>query len=244
MSWLFSQALVEEYLEDISLDGEQSVQLNGKPTQQAYCAPDKMTKYSRLSRFGMMFKPLMENHGEELFMLYLEDFHAKTLAQPEKAQELMENDQECGKKWLASFVKYDPNTSSWRTHQCSLLGDLDEFLETWPQWGLMRDGECWEQRTLEQTIRGTEFGSLEKIPTPTASDHKRTPMKKSYADRPKTLGVPDDLAKWAVRKSGLDHARLEPVLWEWAMGWPEGWTDLKPLATGKSHCAPQQHGES
>jgi DNA (cytosine-5)-methyltransferase 1 len=35
---------------------------------------------------------------------------------------------------------------------------LGEFSETWPQWGLMRDGECWEQRTLEQTIRGTESG--------------------------------------------------------------------------------------
>ena len=244
MSWLFSQALVEEYLAANSLDGEQSVQSSGKPTPQAYCAPDKMMEFSRLSRFGMTFKPLMVDRGEELLTLYREDFHAKTSVPQEKAQELTENDQECGDKWRASFVKYDPDSFSWKTHQCSLLGDLDEFLETWPQWGLMRDGECWEQRTLERLTRGTESGLLEKIPTPTASDHKRTPMKKSYADRPKTLGVPDDLAKWAVRKSGLDHARLEPVLWEWAMGWPEGWTDLKPLEMDKSHCAPQQHGES
>ena len=81
MSWLFSQVLVEEYLGDICSDGEQSVQSNGKPTQQAYLSQDKMTKYSRLSRFGMMFKPLTENLGEELLMLYLEDFHAKTSQQ-------------------------------------------------------------------------------------------------------------------------------------------------------------------
>ena len=49
MSWLFSQVLVEEYLGDIYLDGEQSVQLSGSNTQQAYCAPDKMTGFSRLS---------------------------------------------------------------------------------------------------------------------------------------------------------------------------------------------------
>jgi hypothetical protein len=60
MSWLFSQALVEEYLGDISLDGEQSVQSSGNPTQLAYCAPDKMTVFSRLSRFGMTYKPLTE----------------------------------------------------------------------------------------------------------------------------------------------------------------------------------------
>jgi len=133
MSWLYSQALVEEYLGENFSDGEQSAPLNGNPTQQAYCVPDKMTDFSRLSRFGMMYKPLTENLGEELLTLYLEDFHAKTLAQQEKAQELTENDQECGEKWHGSFVKYDPDTSLWKTHQCSLLGDLEEFLETWPQ---------------------------------------------------------------------------------------------------------------
>ena len=158
MSWLYSQVLVEEYLEDISLDGEQSVQSSGSSTPQAYCAPDKMTGFSRLSRFGMTFKPLKENLGEELLTLYLEAFHAKTLVQQGEAQELMENDQECGEKWRGSFVKYSPDSCSWKTHQCSLLGDLEEFSETWPQWGLMRDGECWEQLTLAQTIRGTGFG--------------------------------------------------------------------------------------
>ena len=167
MSWLFSQALVEEYLGDICSDGEQSVPLSGKPTQQAYCAPDKMTKFSRLSRFGMTYKPLTESRGEELLMSYLEDFHAKTFQPQEKAQELMESEVECGEKWHASFAKYNQDSCSWKTHQCLLLGGLEEFSETWPQWGLMRDGECWEQQTLEQTIRGTESGlSEEKWPTP------------------------------------------------------------------------------
>ena len=158
MSWLFSQALVEEYLGDISLDGEQSVPLNGSSTQQAYLPPDKMMDFSRLSRFGMTYKPLTENLGQELLTLYLEDFRAKTSQRQAKELELMESDQECGEKWRGSFVKYDLDTSLWKTHQCLLLGDLEPFLETWPQWGLMRDGECWEQQTLEQTIRGTESG--------------------------------------------------------------------------------------
>jgi hypothetical protein len=77
MSWLFSQALVVEYLGENFSDGEQSVPLNGNPTQQAYCAPDKMTDFSRLSQFGMTYKPLTESRGEELLTLYLEAFHAK-----------------------------------------------------------------------------------------------------------------------------------------------------------------------
>ena len=158
MSWLYSQALVVEYLGENFLDGEQSAPLSGKPTQQAYCAPDKMTDFSRLSRFGMTYKPLTESRGQELLTLFREDFLAKTLAPQGGGLALMENEAECGEKWRGSFVKYDPDLSLWKTHQCSLLGDLEEFSETWPQWGLMRDGECWEQRTLEQTIRGTEFG--------------------------------------------------------------------------------------
>ena len=80
MSWLFSQALVEAYLEDTSSDGEPSAPLNGNPIPQAYCAPDKMTGFSRLSRFGMTFKPLTESRGEELLTLYLAGFPARTSA--------------------------------------------------------------------------------------------------------------------------------------------------------------------
>jgi hypothetical protein len=77
MSWLFSQALVEAYLGENFSDGAQCAQLNGRNTQQAYCAPDKMTAFSHLSQFGMTFKPLMESHGEALLMSYLAAFHAK-----------------------------------------------------------------------------------------------------------------------------------------------------------------------
>jgi hypothetical protein len=301
MSWLFSQVLVEEYLVDTSLVGEQSVPLNGNPIQQAYCAPDKMTVFSRLSRFGMTYKPLMENRGQDLLTLYLEDFHVKTLAQQEKAQELTEKDQECGEKWHASFTKYDPNTLSWKTHQCSLLGDLDEFLETWPQWGLMRDGECWEQRTLEQTIRGTESGlspngmdsfhtpnttgldggsnsrkALKKRqeiwPTPCATDYKGSGKTGTLRDRldyavergatksktytwptPRTRGLCGGTGSWELLKKnlrnmeevrGMAGGTLNPTWVEWLMGWPLGWTDLKPLEMDKSHYAPQQLGES
>ena len=190
MSWLYSQELVEEYLGGNFSDGEQSVPLSGNHTQQAYCAPDKMTKFSRLSRFGMTFKPLTEQDGEELLTLYLAGFHAKTSPQQEKEQELTESDQECGEKWQGSFTKYDQDMRLWKTHQCSLLGDLDEFLETWPQWGLMRDGECWEQRTLEQTIRGTESGSLEnKWAAPTTMNKlppksEKSLMKEATKSRP------------------------------------------------------------
>jgi DNA (cytosine-5)-methyltransferase 1 len=80
MSWLFSQALAEEYLGGTSLDGEQSVQSSGNPTQQAYCAPDKMTVFSRLSRFGMTFGPLTEDRGEELLTWFSGGFPCQDIS--------------------------------------------------------------------------------------------------------------------------------------------------------------------
>ena len=240
MSWLFSQALVAEYLGASSLDGEQFAPLNGKPTQQAYCALGKMTDFSRLSRFGMTYKPLTENLGKELLTLYLAAFHARTLAQQEKAQELMAKDQECGEKWRGSFVKYNQDLSLWKTHQCSLLGDLDKFSETWPQWGLMRNGECWEQTPLGLVTIEKEFGYW---PTPTATDWKATgklETLKRQGDK-NGAGHQNRPQYQYARKYNM---KMPLAAQEILMKWPLGWTDLKPLEMDKSLYARQQPGES
>ena len=160
MSWLYSRVLVEEYLVDNCLDGEPSVPLSGNPTPQAYCAPDKMKDFFRISRFGMTFKPLTEIRGEELLTLYLGDFRARTLAAPERELESRVNEAECGQSSQESLARYDPSTSLWRTAQCSLLEDLEQCLETWPRWGSMRNGECYQQPMLVQTTNERESGLL------------------------------------------------------------------------------------
>jgi hypothetical protein len=220
-----------------------------------------MTDFSRLSRFGMTFKPLMESRGEELLTLYLAGFHAKTSVQPEKAQELTESEAECGEKWRGSFTKYDPDSRSWKTHQCSLAGDLEPFSETFPQWGLMRDGECWEQPTLEQTIRGIEFGLSQQIfPTPVASDTSSRNAKYKQGGTPLSYAVkiyptptchnskegafPSEYNRKTPSLATHAGGKLNPTWVEWLMGWTLGWTDLKPLETDKFHCAQPKHGES
>jgi DNA (cytosine-5)-methyltransferase 1 len=80
MSWLFSRVLVEEFSEAICSDGELFVQSNGSPIPQAYCAPDKMKAFSRVSRFGMTFGPLTEDRGEELLTWFRAGFPVKTFA--------------------------------------------------------------------------------------------------------------------------------------------------------------------
>ena len=158
MSWLYSQALVEEYWEGNSLDGEQSAPLSGNPTQQAYCAPDKMTAFSRLSRFGMTFKPLTEDLGKELLTLYLAGFHAKTLASQDAAQDSMESNPPCGITWRGWLAKFDPDVYLWKTAQCSFIEDSDESLATFPVSGMTRDGLLWEQSMSAHRIKGIERG--------------------------------------------------------------------------------------
>ena len=238
MSWLFSQALVEEFSEDICLDGEQSVPLSGNNTPQAYCAPDKMTGFSRLSRFGMTFKPLTESRGEELLTLYLEAFHAPTSVPQEKEQELTEKPLECGEKWRGSFVKYSPNSCSWKTHQCSLLGDLEEFLETWPKWGLMRNGECWAQTALDYPIGENEFGCW--LPTPVTSMWRGAAKKRFWGSQEYRASF---TTEWV--RTSLDCAQYyHPDFVELIMDFPDKWTELKPLEMHKYQEWLQTHGES
>ena len=147
-----------------------------------------------------------------------------------------EKEAECGDKWQGSFTKYDPNSCSWKTHQCLLVGDLDEFSETWPQWGLMQDGECWEQIPLDLPTTEPEFGWL---PTPIATDWKGgcSAIRKDKG-KPRT----DSIRMYI--KTKFDITYPHPNFLEALMDWPLGWTELKPLVTDKFPCVQQQHGES
>jgi len=246
MSWLFSQALVEEYLGENCLDGEQSVQSNWKPIQQAYCAPDKMTNFSRLSRFGMTVAPLEESLGEELLTLYLEDFRAKICPlQTKKEMDLMEKDQECGEKWGGLLARLDPDTFLWKTPQCSLIMDSIECLETFPNWNLMQDGVLWEQTPLVPPIDGKDFGWW---PTPVATDYMTGKLNgieyrnKRFIRTSLTSGT-EFGAKVADAFRLITGEALPPNFSEWMMGLPQGWTELKPVETHKFLNVQQPLGE-
>ena len=158
MSWLFSRALVEEFSEAICLDGEQSAQLSGNNTPQAYCAPDKMTAFSRLSRFGMTYKPLTESRGEELLTLYRAGFPVLTFPSLDEEQGLTEKVPQCGITWRGWLAKFDPDSYSWKIAQCSFIEESGECLQTFPASGLTRGGLLWEQTRLAHRIKGTERG--------------------------------------------------------------------------------------
>ena len=230
MSWLFSQALVEEYLGDTSLDGEQSAPGSGNNTQHAYGAPDKTTKFFRLSRYGMTVKPLTDTRGEELLTLYLAGFPAKTFQRQGGGEELKAQNPRCGNTWQGSLARLDPNTFLWKTAQSSLLEDLELSLQTFPKWGLMQNGALYQLPTLVQTISERGFG-LGQYVTPTTRDYKGM-SGSGFRER---HGINHNLADCL---GGVPN----PMFSEWLMGFPPGWTDLKPLVMDKSLYVQQLHG--
>ena len=227
MSWHYLQEVEGEYLQDICLDGERCAPLKSKTIHaEFYCNGRLMDSYLD-SLSGTISAPLMEYLGEEKSTSSAVDFHAKILVQQEKELESKESDQDFGRKCFASFAKWDQTSSSWKTPQTSLLGDLEQFLETWPRWGLMQDGECSELVTLGPNTRGTESGLWPTPTTPTGGGN----VGGSGAYRN------------AILKGTHIPRSINPNLYEWLMGWPQGWTALKPLVMDKSQFVQQLRGE-
>lgn len=223
MSWHFLQGGVAACWLRNSLDGAPLPLLRLMPERVRSFLIDSVTESSGSFQSGMTSPPLMQGHSKDALTLSLEGFHAKTLANAELAQVSRDNEVVYGGKWHESFAKLDPITLLWKTAQCSLLEDLEQSLETWPEWGSMRNGECFELPVLEQPTIERGFTWLL---TPTAQSWKawtfRNPLaliRKNHAD--------GNLQEQLMR---LYQRMTTPRCQEILMMWPEGWTDSKPLA--------------
>lgn len=162
MSYIFSRALVEAYLEASCSDSAPFALSNLNPIPQAYCSPDRMTAYSRLSRFGMTYEPLTDDRGAALLTWYLEASRARTFQPQEKAPALTAPAPASGGKCTELSMKYDRNSHSWKTHLCLWEEDLPESSVTLPASGMYR--QIWtvlEESGGRQTKR--EFGRLPGI---------------------------------------------------------------------------------
>jgi hypothetical protein len=253
MSWHISKALMEacenspclrepvaEYSVENCLDGELSALLKSNPTAGLFSPKDKMTEYSRLSQSGMIFAPLTESLGGAVLTLFLAAFPVRTSALQEKEKESPESALDYGVKCSEWFAKLDPDSCSWKIPQCSLFEDSEQSLETWPRWGMMLGGVCWEQTPPELYIIEPDFGWW---PTPTASDWKAT----GRLEVLKRQGIPSEAG--GQTRPQYHYARMfnriMPVQAQENLNmWPLGWTDLKPLGTDKFPLVQDLHGKS
>lgn len=274
MSWLFSKALIkaygnspssperaEEFSEGICSGGEQCAQWNVMPTPQGFWRNDKMMDVSRLSQFGPTLRLLTVQDGEALLMSYLAAFPVRTLAHREPKKGSTGGAPASGANLPGLLAKYDPDSSSWKTAQCSLFSDSIESLATFPKWGMTRNGGLYLRRTAGLPICESASGLL---PTLTVCGNYNRPgaSKKSgmWLATYLTLRATDtgagEKSETFVKRMGDrgEHCfqslpsqmggPLNPRWCEGFMGFPIGWTELKPLAMDKFQEWQQQHSLS
>jgi hypothetical protein len=295
-------------------------------TAEKSCCNGNGTEFCPGSRSGMTCEHSTAGPGAESSMSSAADSHARTSAQPEKGQESTANAPDSGAKWPGSLAKFDPDTRSWKTRQCLLLGGLEEFSETFPKWGSMHDGELFRQPTpvLRTCGKGSGFwptpdtrgftndGAIaalaqvcESMDELSGMTHRAGRTKKAkavgsvfrsqatatttatvlFADSNTQKSADAPARQWTTTNTSnetescspgllptpknrdwkgqtqrgihgpgdsianLDRGdgkpiggQLNPNWVEWLMGWPIGWTDLKPLETDKFRLWLRSHG--
>jgi hypothetical protein len=95
-------------------------------------------------------------------------------------------------------------------------------------------------KSKEAAIRPT-LGAMAKFnvwPTPRAMDCKGAPKNRFAGSETYRSNLSE-----AVRDN-LESGQLNPQFVEWLMGWPSGWTDLKPLEMDKFQEWLQQHSKT
>lgn len=141
---------------------------------------------------------------------------------------------------------------SWRTSQDCSAAESKKFAKTWPQWGSMRNGECflaepWEPRTCaddcsywptpvrtlvgHNTSNGVKRPSLDNLaaawPTPTARDWRSDKSNITSNARPLSevvyrFGHTPRIQTGA--KLTRSGGRLNSLFVEWLMGFPSHWS--------------------
>ena len=237
MSFHYLQGRAEESWEGSCLDGAPDALLNLIPTQDGYCSQGKPTDASHDSQSGMTSPPSTASPGEGTSTLSAADSHARTSAAPGTVLGSAVNALAYGENFPESFVRYDPYTCSWRTRQCSLLGGFTEFSGTWPRWGSMRGGECWERQTQERHIYARGFGSW---PTPCRIDEDFCRMTVKSAQK---TGHQPHVTTELIRIHGQRFPL--PSFGMWLMGWPDGWAIAgEPLGMARFRKWLRSHGVS
>ena len=259
MSWHYLQAQAAAFSLADYLAGVQSPPAKSSPTPEPSCSTTRNSEISPTSPSGTTSAPSMESHSEATLTSLQEASPVRISRQLGKVPASQAPAPAYGLKCTESFAKYDPATHSWKTPQCSLLEDLDEYSETWPKSGIMLHGACWELPTAAPPTAGTESGFLHMIPTPTAHDaHK--PHKSDLTARQggrslaasvmfptptcqdaKNNGGPAQQRRNTKPLNAVAGGALNPVWVEWLMGWPLGWTDLKHSATARFRSWRRQH---
>lgn len=210
MSWHFSRALVADYSQARSLDGEPCVPSNETLWPSRFLSRVRTTEVLSLSRSGTTWTTLTDARGEALSMWCQAGSHASRSLRRLEDELSREID---GPTCFALSVRSSRVPYAPRTSPMLLLIEPQPICE--PS-DIQLPSVC-SAPVASAVPPGVHAGGW--FPTPTAkANHDAPSMRKWPA-----------YALWQNWTGG----RTTPVLWEWLMGWPIGWTDSQRSATDK-----------
>jgi len=223
-------------------DGTPSATSSGTNTASKSCKPESETACLTMPPYGTTLEHSTGDPGADAWILSQRVSRASRSVSPASERARMTNGT-CGPIQFESYAKYNRDTHSWRTSQACLFQDtLARFSETWPRAGTILGGAAYRRQRWERRIAEIGCGLW---PTPNKTVVLAPPGK-------------DELKHWEKRKRdfrmGLSNfnpgLKLEmavggfpnPTWVEWLMGWPLGWTNLKPLAMDRFRKWLRKHG--
>lgn len=219
MSWHFSQALVEGFLAPDCWDGERYAQLKSTLSAARSSPSVKTIMPWGASQCGTMLEPSTGSLGVELLTWFLAAFPARNSV-PLLEEEIMQmtSGRRCDGSWQMSLLDTSsprtcPSRQSRKPQQTSMLLVTSSALGGSPP------------RSWAQTTFGKDIGCVH---TPTT--------KANYTCK--------SMQKWRnCRAFTRVFGRPTPEIQEYLMGWPIGWTALKPLETASYLKWLSSHGE-
>ncbi len=219
MSWLFSRALVEAFLQAESLAGGRSAPLKSTGTEGAFLTYDSPTDAWRASQYGTTSEPLTDSPGEGVLTWFLEGFPARRIPQQlEDALRRTTSGRKCGESWQRQLPgTFLPKTS--RELQSN------KRRKTFVTWVTKPAAFPLERKTWVVTTHGPDIGYVH---TPTATANYHAPSMQKHPN---------------CRAFVTVFGAPSPSAHEYLMGWPTGWSALEPLEMGKFRSWLQQHGD-
>lgn len=145
------------------------------------------------------------------------DSLARTSALLEKVSELSVKEVAYGLRCIELYGKLDLDTSSLKTAQCSLFGDLNESYATFPKSGMMQNGNVYQAPTLAYNRVGNGYIVL---PTPVKTTAHGA-ARDRYFGSPTYRGNIQEYIRDGEQDSQYPH----PDLLESLMNFPIGWTE-------------------
>ncbi len=171
------------------------------------------------------------------------DSRAPTFQSPTTIGKMGSEIKTCGPKHLRRFARLDRGTSCWKTSQISLLSRTEEeYSGTWQTPFLISEGSSFHIQFWGGILKEKGYGLL---PAPQASDGMRLmfSVENLKNARRKHEEKGSHLGSYLAETLAVDYGVSQtPTLSEVLMGWPIGWSDLKPLATDKFQSWLRQHG--